>query len=275
MSTTSSGITQSTEFWAEGEGSAIFLVENTFFPQPENPEGTTIENPLVLPGVIAKEWEDFLSSCIHPRPPEYWINIIKLASLYQIHHMVTKASYKLPAYDDEVLPPAKRLYIARVYHVPDLVDSGFRSLCHINKPLSLMPDQDLEDIGFRGLSILARTKEKIELVRKKVAITAPEFDTDVHDKKCLDHHACWRAWKLAWWTLFGSSILQPTLDAPWIPELWAFEVNHHMSKAVGVLPGCRSKMIEGLGKERQDLGEPHYRGDRLGNCKNEGGVDPM
>ncbi|KAL0946062.1 hypothetical protein HGRIS_012335 [Hohenbuehelia grisea] len=293
-------VKRSEEFWIEGPGTAVFKVENTLYrlskvslmdqsvaffnmfslPESESPEGTSADYPIVLQGINAKEWEDMLVSCVvirwspKPRPPEYWINILKLASLYQIPHMVIKASYKLPAYNDEVLPPAKRLFLARAYNVPDLVDTGFKSLCHINQPLSLMTNDDIESIGFRAMVILAQTKEKIELLRKKVAITPPDYGNAGHVTECKARQDCWRAWKSAWWDLFGRSINQPSLQAPWIAELWSYEVTLHMKKAVGMHPGCLTKMLE-LTKKDQSSAKQIHEAIELGITRVKEGIVAM
>ncbi|KAL0955204.1 hypothetical protein HGRIS_004108 [Hohenbuehelia grisea] len=239
-----SGLKKSADFWVEGPGTVIFRVDDTLYslsraslvdkspvfagmfslPEFESSEGQSVDSPIVLQGFSAEEWEHLIGTCIvvrwcpPPYPPDKWIALLKLSSLYEITNMARRAEYELLGYGDQDLPAPKRMFLARAFNCPSLVDKAFTSLCSNYYRLSTLDDEAINQIGFQCFVILAKTKEKIEKCRKHIANTPPSFGVQAHTgpgcTEPADMQECWRAWKVGWWELMGRAINLPCAYTP-------------------------------------------------------------
>lgn len=57
-----------------------------------------------------------------PHPVEQHVNVLKLTTCWEIKAIRDSAIYGLSTYNDEVLPPIQKLYLARLYDIPSLGD---------------------------------------------------------------------------------------------------------------------------------------------------------
>ncbi|KAJ8519802.1 hypothetical protein ONZ45_g3289 [Pleurotus djamor] len=256
-------LTQSKDFWMEGEGGTVFRVENTLYrvhrealasrsavfkgmyllPQPEDEvaEGVTWEKPIILPGATAKEFEYLLRNCIDfrwrppPYPVEEWEAVLKLSNMWGILGGRKQAIHELEKYSLLVLGAVERLRIARMHRVPELVRRGFSALAMAKWEITTLKIEDVQKLGLDTFETLAKVKAHIERERKKLAFNEPKIDR--HDIECTNHNECRKAWKDAWWLFIGREVHCPEATSAMSPNELGRKVDE--MRVPGMHPKCR------------------------------------
>ncbi|KAJ3503638.1 hypothetical protein NMY22_g18181 [Coprinellus aureogranulatus] len=98
----------------------------------DNREGETDENPIRLPGCTKLEFENLLD-VLHPvdhlgiptLSKEEWINILKLARLWDMPKIATVSIEQLSALD---LTPVEKVYLGKAHGVPQWLRDGYMAL---------------------------------------------------------------------------------------------------------------------------------------------------
>ncbi|KAJ7454505.1 hypothetical protein FB451DRAFT_1408409 [Mycena latifolia] len=207
-------------------------------------EGTET-NPIVLPGISVKQFDDFLAFFFKSdliqvedisdgRKEELCMNLLTVGSLWDIDEAKAYTKSNLIQMG---LPAPRRLHIARQFAIHEWVDTAVREL--IPQSGNLDTDAALV-LGPTTLCILYQAKTALEKERLLVAHVAPKLTAieDLNYGDCVAHRNCERAIREGWWTLVGKEMLHPThpmaLDA----------IGTHLDKIV--FPGMSRKCHEDM-----------------------------
>ncbi|KAJ6568266.1 hypothetical protein DFH09DRAFT_1080660 [Mycena vulgaris] len=144
-----------------------------------NEEGTEA-NPIIIPGITAKQFDDFLSYFFKSRVEEIAVNLLTVGCLWDIHQVTTLRG-GLPS------------------------TNGFEAAVRALIPVCAL------QLGPITLNILFRAKTAIDYERLCVAYVSPKLTTadDLNYGDCGTHKTCERVWRENWWTLVGKKILHP------------------------------------------------------------------
>ncbi|KAJ6532931.1 hypothetical protein DFH09DRAFT_1325942 [Mycena vulgaris] len=180
-----------------------------------NEEGTEA-NPIIIPGITAKQFDDFLSyffksglipveTLLPRRVEEIAVNLLTVGCLWDIHQATTYAKEVLGGLN---LAPCRILELARGFAVHEWVEAAVRALIPVCGELTT--NQALQ-LGPITLNILFRAKTAIDYERLCVAYVSPKLTTadDLNYGDCGTHKTCERVWRENWWTLVGKKILHP------------------------------------------------------------------
>ncbi|KIJ63929.1 hypothetical protein HYDPIDRAFT_28830 [Hydnomerulius pinastri MD-312] len=182
-------------------------------PRSENgkdAEGMCAENPIVLYGIVRREFDYLLDYLFGGYPgeeyrEEFLISVLKLSTFFEITHgseyAVTELT-RLSPFD-----PALQLQLGRQYRVDHWVEPAFRIL--MSKPLSAFTSLDATRMGLQYFHILAQTKALIEDERRAIAYT--EFPL-VNHWTCTTPLHCAATWRDEWWNGIVRQLFHP--DAP-------------------------------------------------------------
>ncbi|KAK0459180.1 uncharacterized protein EV420DRAFT_307115 [Desarmillaria tabescens] len=161
----------------------IFQVENRLFKIPshylvqhseifadtfglpqgtQGPEGISDENPVVLHGITALDFEHLLE-IVYPQkiPQDYsafnkdkWISVLKLSTMWQLSDIRQLAIEYLQ--QDAKLDPVERVVLAKSYSISPWLRTGYLSLV---KRVQSLSAEEAEQIGFKSAIQIYQLRE--------------------------------------------------------------------------------------------------------------------
>ncbi|KAG8896973.1 hypothetical protein FRC00_004971, partial [Tulasnella sp. 408] len=201
---------------AEGTDSVIFLVEKRqlfrvfrpsllrhsetlkiMFSMPpgegKRPNGETDDDPVVLPSsvVTVERFELFLAWLYQDREVpanlEEASTLLHLADYLDVPHLLKRMSAYVLALPPDSLPPAKRIYLHRRYHLSDeqWLRDAFSSI--LEGPFSKLTVTDLALLGIPTVHRLIPIFSKLEKHRTTLAVKPPPA---THENDCKDYDKC-------------------------------------------------------------------------------------
>lgn len=172
--------------------------------------------------------------------------MLKLATRWELsNHVRESAIYHLGTYDDKILPPIEKIYLARLYNIPSFIRPAFQALCDRAIKLQSLLPHDIRKLGLEVFAVLAKVKEAIEAERVLVAYHAPKIMYITADLDCRfdQHEECRRAWQKAWWDKMAREILQPSMPFSLkFPVMAKQQVE--LLEVPGMTKGCRDAMVD-------------------------------
>lgn len=188
-------------------------------------------------GVVTGEitYQDVYSGWNPPPVPErLLINVLKLSNRWLISE---GQNYAILFLDKQILHPARRLELSRMYQINAWVKPAFEAL--VRMELRSLPSSDVNRIGFTAYVILAKAREAIDYQRKLVA-AVPHTMTFTESYKCAEHDRCKESWNKTWWRKLGKQLLHPTKPLALNGALDFLERTKHDD----MTPCCKVDMME-------------------------------
>ncbi|KAF8128142.1 hypothetical protein EV363DRAFT_1340831 [Boletus edulis] len=210
-------------------------------------EGTCDENPIVLHGIIRREFDyllAFLSGGYagEQHREEFLISVLKLSDFFEITHgsqyAITELS-RLESFDASL-----KLQLGRQYRVDHWVEPAFRDL--LSRPLSSISRAEACRMGLEYFYILAHTKSLVEGSCRSIAYTAPPH---VQPPICTTPSRCEASWKEEWWNGIARQLLHP-YDPSCGHEILAWLDD---AEIPGLCAACKEATISELKDKQMDV----------------------
>ncbi|KAG8913678.1 hypothetical protein FRC00_001866 [Tulasnella sp. 408] len=228
---------------AEGTDSVIFLTLKIMFSmlpgEGKRPDGETDNDPVMLPSsvVTVKRFELFLAWLYQDRKVpanlEEASTLLHLADYLDVPHLLKRMSTYVLALPPDSLPPAKRIYLHRHYHLSDKrwLHDAFSSI--LEGPFSKLMVTNLALLGIPTIHRLILIFAKLEKHHTTLAVKPP---LAMHESDCKDYNKCEVLWLTFWATRISPLLLSepsPTSGlkithtlSTWAVSPWAMGMNY-------------------------------------------------
>ncbi|KAJ7118423.1 hypothetical protein C8R43DRAFT_901562 [Mycena crocata] len=189
---------------------SIFLVENQRFkvhrhflvqesdvfkwmficpPGSGEPDGSTDERPILLPGVTAMEFETLLDFFYtekfqrHDALMEEWIELLAISTRFDFQRLrecaidaIDHSRWRMqrPWNRRISIDPIEQIILAEKHDIPHWLPTAYALMCERSHPLE---EWEAEKIGYRKTTLLARAREAVRNPQHNPPEPEPAMDT--------------------------------------------------------------------------------------------------
>ncbi|KAK7023213.1 hypothetical protein R3P38DRAFT_3357018 [Favolaschia claudopus] len=221
--------------------SASSVREALIKARAEGLEGTTEENPVVLPAQLkAAELDEFIVFLFlrgdnREVTVERACAILKVSHFFDVDCGIDYARHHLDNNSD--FHPALRMSLGFAYNIREWVVGGFDELVGI--PIQDLSPKDEALLGPDAYRALARAQARVLDSRLRLALKPPEPN---HSNICMGHYSCKEEWTKMWTStrcVLGDIIMRDFSGSRVLERLPGYPIGH-------MGPDCHRRTCEGL-----------------------------